>query len=406
MAFDQTKPATTDNYSTQFTQGVQANFLALAMWLDSTNATITGAIPTFTKRYNRTSGMIEEYSGTSWGVLAHNIPGNAATATAVTNVSGGVAGAIPYQTGVGATGFSAAGTAGMTLISGGAGVPTWTTSPTFTAPALGTPASGNLASCTFPTLNQSTTGNAATATTATTAASCSGNAATATHLANQRAAWASGGNLVDVAGQIGWKNYGNNHTIFDASAGTDPNGGAVNNTNAGTAWSPTYPTLMGFNGSTTYGVRVDVARYSESCTGNAATASNGGVTSVNGVTGAVTAAKADGGFAFGAAIYAWSVVGTSGNVAVNCFANYGPGIYLATRSGGLDIVFITDGRGRSVDASMLSGVSLTTDTSGYGTGLVVTSGYGVVFGDVVSSMAVNGKSATTRFLNIYRLSKS
>lgn len=39
------------------------------------------------------------------------------------------------------------------------------TSPTFTAPVLGTPASGNLANCTFPTLNQSTTGNAATVTT-------------------------------------------------------------------------------------------------------------------------------------------------------------------------------------------------------------------------------------------------
>lgn len=35
---------------------------------------------------------------------------------------------------------------------------------TFVAPALGTPASGNLANCTFPTLNQNTTGNAASAT--------------------------------------------------------------------------------------------------------------------------------------------------------------------------------------------------------------------------------------------------
>lgn len=33
-------------------------------------------------------------------------------------------------------------------------------SPTFTAPALGTPASGNLANCTFPTLNQNTSGTA------------------------------------------------------------------------------------------------------------------------------------------------------------------------------------------------------------------------------------------------------
>jgi len=37
--------------------------------------------------------------------------------------------------------------------------------PTFTAPILGTPASGTLTNCTFPTLNQNTSGNAATVTT-------------------------------------------------------------------------------------------------------------------------------------------------------------------------------------------------------------------------------------------------
>jgi hypothetical protein len=40
-------------------------------------------------------------------------------------------------------------------------------SPTFITPALGTPASGNLANCTFPTLNQNTTGSAATFTSTT-----------------------------------------------------------------------------------------------------------------------------------------------------------------------------------------------------------------------------------------------
>jgi hypothetical protein len=52
------------------------------------------------------------------------------------------------------------------------------TNKTLVAPALGTPASGNLANCTFPTLNQDTTGSAAT---------CTGNAATATKLATARA---------------------------------------------------------------------------------------------------------------------------------------------------------------------------------------------------------------------------
>ena len=81
MAFDPTKPATTDNYSSAFVPGLIANIIALSQWLDSSNTAITGTPPTFAKRYNRSTGMIEEYSGSAWGVLTHNIPGNAATAT-------------------------------------------------------------------------------------------------------------------------------------------------------------------------------------------------------------------------------------------------------------------------------------------------------------------------------------
>jgi hypothetical protein len=51
---------------------------------------------------------------------------NATSATTATNLAGGVAGAVPYQSSVGATGFSAAGVAGEFLISGGTGSPTWT----------------------------------------------------------------------------------------------------------------------------------------------------------------------------------------------------------------------------------------------------------------------------------------
>lgn len=42
----------------------------------------------------------------------------------------------------------------------GSGALVFATSPTLVTPALGTPASGNLANCTFPTLNQNTTGQA------------------------------------------------------------------------------------------------------------------------------------------------------------------------------------------------------------------------------------------------------
>jgi len=48
------------------------------------------------------------------------------TAGKATNIDGGTAGAVPYQTGAGATGFSAAGNSGDFLVSGGTGAPTWT----------------------------------------------------------------------------------------------------------------------------------------------------------------------------------------------------------------------------------------------------------------------------------------
>jgi hypothetical protein len=138
-----------------------------------------------------------------------------------------------------------------------------------TGGALGTPSSGTLTNCTFPTLNQNTTGSSG---------SCTGNAATATTLIGDQTNWASYRSSA-VGNMLGWKNYGNGHVIFDASNGTSPTGSAVNNTNSAAAWSATYPTLMGWNGTQTYGVRVDSARISDStsgssasCTGNAATA--------------------------------------------------------------------------------------------------------------------------------------
>ena len=91
-----------------------------------------------------------------------------------------------------------------------------------------------------------------------------GNAATATNLSTVRTNWSTNGTITAVVGQLAWKNYGNNHTIFDASNSSSPDGGAVNNTNAQVAWAGTYPTLMGWNGVNTYGVRVDSARVADS----------------------------------------------------------------------------------------------------------------------------------------------
>jgi hypothetical protein len=68
---------------------------------------------------------------------------------------------------------------------------------------------------------------------------------------------------VGFAKELGWKHYGGGHTIFDASAGTSPSGTAVDRANAQTPWTSTYPTLMGWNGGQTYGVRVDSARVAD-----------------------------------------------------------------------------------------------------------------------------------------------
>jgi len=83
---------------------------------------------------------------------------------------------------------------------------------------------------------------------------------------------------------LAWKNYGGGHTIFDASNGTSPDGGAIDNANPGTPWSGTYPTLMGWNGSSTYGVRVDSARYADYAYSASAMTYLGSLTTNNGAT--------------------------------------------------------------------------------------------------------------------------
>ena len=56
-----------------------------------------------------------------------NVTTSAVSVGTATNLAGGVAGAVPYQSGVGATGFTAAGTSGQVLTSNGTSAPTWTT---------------------------------------------------------------------------------------------------------------------------------------------------------------------------------------------------------------------------------------------------------------------------------------
>ena len=60
------------------------------------------------------------------GTLA-TTAGGTATATTATNLANGSAGVVPFQTGNGATSFTAVGASGQYLTSAGAGTPTWTT---------------------------------------------------------------------------------------------------------------------------------------------------------------------------------------------------------------------------------------------------------------------------------------
>jgi hypothetical protein len=100
------------------------------------------------------------------------------SASTATNLAGGALGSVPYQLLSGTTAFlsgnttttpqfiTSTGVAGLATAptltgSTGSGNVVLSTSPTLVTPALGTPSSGTLTNCTFPTLNQNTTGTAA-----------------------------------------------------------------------------------------------------------------------------------------------------------------------------------------------------------------------------------------------------
>ena len=149
----------------------------------------------------------------------------------------------------------------------GSGALVFGTSPTFVTPALGQPASGNLADCTFPTLNQSTTGSSA---------SCTGLSATATALATGRAI---GGTSFDGTAAIDIVEITVADTtdttcsvaLFESATGTiGPKSDAGLTYNAGTGTL----TATAFAGPLTGNVTGDASGSSGSCTGNSSTASN------------------------------------------------------------------------------------------------------------------------------------
>lgn len=82
-----------------------------------------------------------------------------------------------------------------------------------------------------------------------------------------RTDWSTLGAVSYVVGQLAWRNFGNGHTIFDASPSIAPDGSVISSTNSSQPWVNTYPTLMGWNGTSTFGVRVDTARNAENLGG-------------------------------------------------------------------------------------------------------------------------------------------
>jgi hypothetical protein len=88
----------------------------------------------------------------------------------------------------------------------------------------------------------------------------------------RRNEWTStaNGTLTSVAGTTVWRNYGVGHVVVDASA-ADIEGVTVSRTDASFPWQSTYPTLVGWNGASTYGVKVDRARQAEMLTNQSGT---------------------------------------------------------------------------------------------------------------------------------------
>lgn len=101
------------------------------------STTIPNSATTATSANTASAIVARDGSGNfSAGTITASLSGNASTATSATsattatNLAGGVAGAVPYQSGSGATAFSAAGTSGQYLQSNGTSAPSWVTPPT------------------------------------------------------------------------------------------------------------------------------------------------------------------------------------------------------------------------------------------------------------------------------------
>lgn len=237
---DWSLPSLTDTY-TNFLQYISNRLADAARWFDTRDTAATNIV-TRTKRWNASAYKWEEWNGTAWVDMASlygiSISGNAATATTASSCSGNAA------TATSASAVAWANVSGKPTTVSGFGITDMTSQ----------------------SVNYAATSGA-----------ISGNAI--------------GDSTKDVgyAQNLRWRGSGNGYAIIDNSGGNY----TADKTNSANVWQATYPVLMGWNGTTTYGVRVDSARRADSaasadtaaaCSGNAATATTATTCSGNAAT--------------------------------------------------------------------------------------------------------------------------
>lgn len=116
-----TTTALSSTGNTDGTLQLQVNGTTPSVTLNTLGAIGVGSSPSY-----GTSGQVLISGGSTtaptWGTA-----GTATSATTATNLAGGSAGTVPYQSASGTTAMLAAGSSGQVLTSSGAGAPTWTT---------------------------------------------------------------------------------------------------------------------------------------------------------------------------------------------------------------------------------------------------------------------------------------
>lgn len=118
------------NQNTTGQAGSVANALTAGTYLTSTGTFDGSVARTFavdaTSTNTASKVVARDASGDfAAGTITASLSGNATTATTATNLAGGAASQLPYQSAAGTTSFIANGTAGQVLTSAGAGVPVW-----------------------------------------------------------------------------------------------------------------------------------------------------------------------------------------------------------------------------------------------------------------------------------------